>query len=62
VKSFLLTKGFEIETELMALILVASYGEVPTRYGARPEGSVSKLVYLQRCFRILFTIMRFLHD
>jgi hypothetical protein len=35
------------------------YGEVPTRYGARPEGSVSKLSTYKDGFRILFTIMRF---
>jgi len=46
VKSFpALSKGFEIETELTvhALELAMPVGEVRTPYGARPEGSVSKL-------------------
>ena len=46
VKSFpALSKGFEIETELTihALNLRAPYGEQPTRYGERAEGTESKL-------------------
>jgi hypothetical protein len=46
VKSFpVLSKGFEIETELTvhALELSMPVAELATPYGARPEGSVSKL-------------------
>ena len=62
VKSFpALAKGFEIETELTihALELRMPYGEIQTRYGARLEGSVSKLSTYKDGFRILCTIMRF---
>ena len=46
VKSFpVLSAGFEIETEISvhALELGMPVGEVVTAYGARPEGSQSKL-------------------
>lgn len=62
VKSFpALTKGFEIETELTihALELRMPYGEVATPYGARPEGSESKLSTYRDGFRILKSIIRF---
>lgn len=55
-KSFpALSKGFETETELTvhALELRMPYGEVLTHYGARPEGSVSKLSTYKDGFRIL---------
>lgn len=62
VKSFpALATGFEIETELTvhALELRMPYGEVETPYGARPEGSESKLSTYRDGFRILRTIIRF---
>ena len=60
-KSFpALSKGFEIETELTvhALELRMPYGEVMTPYGARPEGSESKLSTYRDGLRILKTIFR----
>ncbi len=60
VKSFpALAAGFEIETELTvhALELRMAVGEVPTAYGARPVGSVSKLHTYRDGFRILRTIL-----
>ena len=61
VKSFpALATGFEIETELTihALELRMPYGELPTAYGARIEGSESKLSTYRDGFRILKTIYR----
>lgn len=58
-KSFpALSNGFEIETELTvhALELRMPYGEIMTAYGARPEGSVSKLSTYRDGWRILKTI------
>ncbi len=60
VKSFpVLTKGFEIETELTvhALQLNMPICEVQTPYKARPAGSVSKLRTYHDGFRILMTIL-----
>ncbi|MDE2005644.1 MAG: glycosyltransferase [Rhodospirillales bacterium] len=60
VKSFpALAAGFEIETELTvhALELRMPLGEVETRYGARPEGSASKLRTYADGARILRTIL-----
>lgn len=60
-KSFpALSQGFEIETELTvhALELKMSYGEVSTDYGARPEGSLSKLSTFKDGWRILRTIIK----
>ena len=59
VKSFpSLSSGFEIETELTvhALELRMPVAEVETRYGARPEGSESKLSTFSDGYRILKTI------
>lgn len=56
VKSFpVLSAGFEIETEMSihALELRMPVGEVPTAYGARPEGSASKLSTYRDGWRIL---------
>lgn len=52
--------GFEIETELAvhALQLRMPVAEVPTAYGARPEGSASKLNTWRDGLRILGTIAR----
>lgn len=60
VKSFpVLSAGFEIETEISvhALELVMPVAEVVTAYGARPEGSVSKLSTYRDGWRILRTII-----
>ena len=60
-KSFpALARGFETETELTvhALELRMPCGEVPTPYGARPEGSVSKLSTYRDGFKILRAIAR----
>lgn len=60
VKSFpALAAGFETETEFTvhALELRMALGEVPTRYGERPVGSVSKLHTYSDGFRILRTIL-----
>ena len=59
VKSFpVLSAGFEIETEISvhALELRMPVGEVETSYGARPEGSESKLSTYGDGWRILRTI------
>lgn len=59
VKSFpVLSEGFEIETEMSvhALELRMPVGEVETTYGARPEGSESKLSTYRDGWRILKTI------
>ncbi|WP_265570886.1 glycosyltransferase [Sphingomicrobium nitratireducens] len=58
-KSFpALSAGFETETEMSvhALELNMPVGEVDTRYGARPEGSESKLSTFRDGWRILKTI------
>ena len=60
-KSFpALSHGFETETELTvhALELRMPFGEIVTKYGARPEGSVSKLSTYRDGWRILKTIVR----
>jgi len=60
VKSFpVLSTGFEIETEISihALELRMPVGEVATRYGARPEGSTSKLSTYRDGWRILRTML-----
>jgi len=60
VKSFpVLSGGFEIETEMSvhALELRMPVGEVETAYGARPEGSESKLSTYGDGWRILKTIV-----
>ncbi|MDO6413391.1 glycosyltransferase [Sphingomonas sp. BIUV-7] len=60
VKSFpILSTGFEIETEISvhALELRMPVAEVTTKYGARPEGSASKLSTYRDGFRILNTIL-----
>ena len=60
VKSFpVLSSGFEIETEMSvhALELRMPVGEVETAYGARPEGSESKLSTFGDGWRIFRTIV-----
>jgi len=64
-KSFpALASGFETETELTvhALELDMITAEIQTAYGARPEGSVSKLSTFKDGFRILGTIGRLMRD
>ena len=59
-KSFpALSRGFETETEISvhALELVMPVGEVVTAYGARPEGSHSKLSTWRDGWRIMRTII-----
>ena len=59
-KSFpALARGFETETEISvhALELAMPVGEVVTAYGARPEGSQSKLSTYRDGWRILKTIL-----
>jgi glycosyltransferase involved in cell wall biosynthesis len=65
VKSFpALATGFETETEftIHALELRMPIAEVPTAYGARPEGSVSKLRTYSDGMRILCTIVRMVKE
>lgn len=60
-KSFpAMSRGFEIETELTvhALELRMPCAEIDTPYGARPEGSASKLSTYRDGWRILMTIGR----
>jgi glycosyltransferase involved in cell wall biosynthesis len=60
VKSFpALARGFETETEISihALELAMPVGEVVTSYGARPEGSESKLSTYRDGWRIMRTIL-----
>lgn len=60
VKSFpVLSAGFEIETEISvhALELAMPVSEIVTAYGARPEGSESKLSTWRDGWRILRTII-----
>jgi hypothetical protein len=56
--------GFEIETELTvhALELKMPCGEIPSIYGSRPPGSVSKLKTIPDGFRILRLIARLIKD
>lgn len=59
-KSFpALSAGFEIETEISvhALELAMPVDEIPIRYGARPEGSHSKLSTYRDGWRIMKTIL-----
>lgn len=65
VKSFPgLSNGFEIETELTvhALELHLPAAEVATRYGERPDGSISKLRTLPDGLRVLWTIAALLKE
>jgi len=60
VKSFpALSRGFETETEISvhALELAMPVAEIVTAYGARPEGSVSKLSTYRDGWRIMRTIL-----
>ncbi|MBY6196590.1 glycosyltransferase family 2 protein [Vibrio hangzhouensis] len=65
VKSFPITSlGFEIETEITVHMLQTrvSYKEIPTKYGARPEGTSSKLRTFSDGFRILSFLVFLIRD
>lgn len=65
VKSFpAMSSGFEIETELTihALEMSMAVAEVPTKYGNRPDGSLSKLSTFRDGFRILKTIFNLMKN
>ena len=60
VKSFpVLSKGFEIETEMTIHALDKNFmlREIPVSYRDRPEGSVSKLNTFSDGLKVLKTIM-----
>ena len=59
-----LSSGFEIETEitLHALEHRKAIVEIPVDYGARPEGSVSKLSTLRDGGRVVATLLRLYKD
>ena len=61
VKTFpVLSKGFEIETEMTIHSLDKNFGvkEIPVQYRDRPKGSVSKLNTFSDGFKVLKTIAR----
>lgn len=65
VKSFpVLSKGFEIETEMTIHALDKNFNliEIPVSYRDRPEGSVSKLNTYRDGFRVLKTIFTLFRD
>lgn len=65
VKSFpILSKGFEIETEMSIHALDKNFKllEIPVTYRDRPAGSVSKLNTYKDGFRVLKTIARLFRD
>ena len=61
VKNFpILSKGFEIETEMTIHALDKNFliREIPVEYRDRPEGSVSKLNTVKDGVKVIFTIFR----
>ena len=65
VKHFpVLSKGFEIETEMTIHALDKNFylREIPVMYRDRPAGSVSKLNTYKDGFKVLLTIMRLFRD
>ncbi len=65
VKSFpILTKGFEIETEMTIHALDKNFDliSVPVNYRDRPKGSVSKLNTFSDGYRVLVTIAKLFKD
>ncbi len=65
VKSFpVLSKGFEIETEMTIHALDKNFllEEIPVTYRDRPEGSVSKLNTFSDGFKVLMTIASLFRD
>jgi glycosyltransferase involved in cell wall biosynthesis len=59
-----LSSGFEVETEitLHALEHRKAIVEIPVNYGARPDGSVSKLSTLRDGGRVIATLLRLYKD
>lgn len=65
VKNFpVLSKGFEIETEMTIHALDKNFylREIPVNYRDRPEGSVSKLNTVQDGIRVIRTIISLFRD
>ncbi|MDD2414122.1 MAG: glycosyltransferase family 2 protein [Eubacteriaceae bacterium] len=65
VKSFpVISKGFEIETEMTIFALDSGFSivEIPIEYRDRPEGSESKLNTYSDGFRVMRTIFRLFRD
>jgi len=65
VKTFpILSKGFEIETEMTihALDKNLNIREIPVAYRDRPEGSESKLITVSDGTKVLFTILKLYKD
>ena len=65
VKSFpVISKGFEIETEMTIFALDRGFSivEIPIEYRDRPEGSESKLNTYSDGFRVMRTIFRLFRD
>ena len=65
VKTFpILSKGFEIETEMTIHALDKNFAlkEIPVEYRDRPSGSVSKLNTFRDGFKVLRTIARLFKD
>lgn len=65
VKSFpILSKGFEIETEMTIHALDKNFSiiSVPVSYRDRPQGSISKLNTVSDGFKVLVTIARLFKD
>ena len=65
VKHFpVLSKGFEIETEMTIHALDKNFyiKEIPVQYRDRPDGSVSKLNTYSDGFKVLLTIARLFRD
>ncbi|MBR6949545.1 MAG: glycosyltransferase [Bacilli bacterium] len=65
VKTFpILSKGFEIETEMTIHALDKNFAlkEIPVEYRDRPKGSVSKLNTFRDGFKVLRTIARLFKD
>lgn len=65
VKNFpVLSKGFEIETEMTIHALDKNYHivEIPVAYRDRPEGSESKLNTFSDGFKVILTILTLLRD
>lgn len=65
VKHFpILSKGFEIETEMTIFALDRNFVicEIPTIYRNRPEGSISKLNTFSDGYRVLKTIIQLFRD
>lgn len=60
----LVSKGFEIETELTIKTLVEDYRikEIPVRYRARPRGSEAKLKSFNDGYLIIYTIITMFRD